>query len=305
MTLAQLGYGDPPRKQERPQRVLVKTLESLALELLERMEKGIGNPRSTGIELLDEALMGGIEDGDIVLLGGPTSHGKTVLGLQLARNATEHHRNVILVSEEMAGTQLAKRSLQSRIHLPPDEWPAVSHKIKAEAKGYWSNCGKAFVLETCRTIERVEETVKQITSEYDVDMVVLDYVQLLTAKGNSRYEQVTRCSTRFCELVRNHNMAGALVAQFNRDAAKGGADIYSFKDSSQLEQDADIVLLIEWLAKTNPDHPNPRDFRVKIKKNRNRAIRHHEVILEFHPEMQTVVSPEPERYPEFDEWNKQ
>jgi replicative DNA helicase len=176
----------------------------------------------------------------------------------------------------MAGIQLAKRSLQSRIYLPSDQWPPVTHKIKAESQEYWSNGGTAFVLETCRTIDRVEECVQQITSEYDVGMIVLDYVQLLRGKGSNRYEQVTYCSNRFAELARKHGMVGVLIAQLNRDAARGGAEIYSFKDSSQLEQDADVVLLIEWLTKTNPAHPNPRDFKVKIPKNRNRGVRHHE-----------------------------
>lgn len=307
--LAQKGFGDAPRKQERKERVLARTMLSCELELIDRVREGKGRPVPLGIEILDEALEGGVEPGEVVLIGGKTSHGKTDLCLQFARARLNQRENVIIVSEEMTGRQLARRSIEARTRLPYSSWQEHAEQLRDKAFEHWKNQGIEFVLHQCREMDALEKSVESIISEYPITMIAVDYAQLLKGAGNSRYEQISDVSSRFGALIKRHNAIGVLLAQFNREGAKGTPDIFSFKDSSQLEHDADVVLLCEWLSRTDPKHPDPREYVLKIQKNRNRARVHLEVSCQYFPEFKEIRSgsvkarPETPRTAAFDQWN--
>jgi len=128
---------------------------------------------------------------------------------------------------------------------------------------------------------------------------------LTEAKGRSRYEMLTEASARFKQLAVKYNCPVLVPSQLNREAAKGDdAGAHSLKESGALEQDADVIVLVRWPWKANPDgETNPKQYILKIVKNRNRPIVAWEVEAEFNPARQTIEAPSrPKGYhAEFDE----
>jgi len=154
--LVKLGLGTPGRKPERKTRVLKSTVADAERRYLEMLQQGKASAVSIGIPTLDEALGGGVERGEMVVFGGLTSHGKTVCGLQAVRATVEAGRHAVLVSHEMSGLAIAKRMISSRTTLDPRQWFEYADTLERESAAYWNSCGRAFLLEQCRTIEGIE-----------------------------------------------------------------------------------------------------------------------------------------------------
>jgi putative DNA primase/helicase len=204
--LVQLGYGTPAPKTELKTRVLVTTMVDAEKRYFDLLAAGKAELLSTGIPSLDRAIGGGMERGEMMVLGGLTFHGKTVCGLQQARATIEGGRHAVLVSHEMGPLALAKRMVASRTDIEARNWARYVDSLRRESKLYWEGRGELFLLESCRKIEDIEQQVGRIASEYELGLIVVDHAQLTIAKGATRYEQLTNASGRFKELAVRHNV---------------------------------------------------------------------------------------------------
>ena len=164
-----------------------------------------------------------------------------------------------------------------------------------------------FLLEQCRTIDAIDSEVSRIAAEFDLRLIVIDHAQLTEGKGNSRYEILTGASGRFKALAVRHNCPVLVPSQLNREAARGDdAQAHHLKESGALEQDADVVILIRWPWKVDPDNESdPKKYIFKIAKNRNRPIVRWQVEARFDPARQTIdAGSHPKRHSEFDSWSE-
>jgi len=307
-TLVGLGYGTPRRK-DKPEkaRVLRQTVRDAEAKFLELIEADQLELLSLGLPSLDEALDGGVERGEMVIVGGLPSHGKSVCGLQALRATVEKGLNGVLVSHEMGSLAIAKRMIQARTPFGAKEWREKLDVLKRDSETYWNVCGEMFLLEQCREIGQIETAVKQIANEYDLGMVVIDHAQLTLGKGGTRYEQLSDASARFKDLAVRHNCVCLVLSQLNRQAAAGGADAHHLKESGALEQDADVIILVRWPWKADPEGTDDTGkYTFKIVKNRNRAIVRWEVTAEFLPARQLIQTinktPRQEPYDDFRPW---
>jgi KaiC/GvpD/RAD55 family RecA-like ATPase len=286
--LVKLGYGSPPKKAERQTRVLKTTVRDCERRYFEFLKTGTAELVSLGVPTLDKAIGGGVERGEMVVVGGLTSHGKTVCGLQALRAMIDAGRHGILVSHEMGGIAIAKRMICARTPLESRYWAQYIESLIEESRIYWDGRGEIFLLECCRNVEDIEQQVTQIINEYDVGMIVVDHAQLTIAKGSTRYEQLTNASGRFKELAVKHDCVCLVLSQLNREAARqGDAAAYHLRETGALEQDADVVILVRWPWKVKQEG-DPHEYVFKIEKNRNRAIVRHEVVARFRPSRQVI-----------------
>jgi KaiC/GvpD/RAD55 family RecA-like ATPase len=304
--LVQLGYGKPPQKTEDTARVLRQTAEDCEKRYLAALKAGDLKLVSLGISSLDKAIGGGIEPGEMIVVGGLPSHGKTVLALQAARAAVERRQHVVLVSHEMGGFAIAKRLIQSRTRWDTQDWSEHVDQLAEDSAIYWGCAGKLFLLEQCRSIDRIETEVAAIAAEFELGLIIIDHAQLTAAQGKNRYEMLTEASGRFKQLATKHNCPVLVPSQLNREAARGEeAGAHHLKESGALEQDADVVILVRWPWKADPDkEPDAGRYVCRICKNRNRPIVHWQVEARFNPARQTIDAPQPSGgHREFDQYS--
>lgn len=214
----------------------------------------------TGIRTLD-AIIGSLAPGDLIVLAGRPSMGKTACALQFGMNAARSGHGVGIASLEMTDTQLALRALseQSAVdgfgvpyqdirtgHFSDDEFEriaAAAHRIvdlpiKIMPPTVRTTGG---VLSACRRIVRLFEAKK-----ISLDLLIIDYLQIMQAlsKGN-RVEQVTELSGAAKAIAMQLGIPVVVLAQLSR-AVESRDDkrpmLSDLRDSGSIEQDADVVI---------------------------------------------------------------
>lgn len=305
--LVKLGYGTPATKHEQAARVLKTTVASEEKRYLEMLASGKAELISLGVSLVDEALGGGVERGEMVVLGGLTSHGKSVCGLQALRSTVETVGHAVLVSHEMSGFAIAKRMIASRTRLESREWWEHTDELARDSKTYWEVASNLFLLESCREIGQIEKEIERIVAEYEIAMIVIDHAQLTTGKGSSRYDQLTDASGRFKQLAVKHNCVVLVISQLNREASKSEEiEAHHIKESGAIEQDADVVILVKWPWKSDPKKcRDPGVYQFKIAKNRNRPIISWSVDATFDAPRQTIGEPTESQYGGTEPWGRE
>lgn len=257
-------------------------------------------PFSTGVEEIDQAIGGGFCRGEMVVIGARPSHGKTALVLQLLHGISRE-QPCLLFNSEMSEIMLGQR-INTRIMggMPESDWPDEQPE---DWYRYWIGHRSCLAVEACRDVRKIVQLMRaNVENDYGPRkpprVVAIDYLQLLKGQGKGRYEQITDVSVQLRVATSELNCATVVCAQLSREVArptKSGETLVrmpvmsDLRDSGQIEQDADVVLLLQWPWKENPEKPK-HEFLISVAKNRNRAIVHPKIKIAFHAESQTFMS---------------
>jgi replicative DNA helicase len=286
-SIAVPSYAAPPVKAQPKLTILADA----AMAYLEELRTGRGELIELGLNDVDSALGGGVERGELVVLGARPSHGKSAVALQSIHTWTGNKRPCFIASEEMAARLLGKRTIQYISDTPQEHWRHQSSVVEADLKWYAENHARCIIAESCGTAEGVVEQIEQAVNDHGVECVVVDYLQLLRAGGKSKYEQVTNASMMLKEVTKKHNLVTMMLCQMSREIEKRPkfAPMTSdLKDSGQIEQDADVILFLVWPWKIDSKFP-VHEFKVYVAKNRNREINERIVICRFEPSRQMLA----------------
>ena len=217
--------------------------------------------------------------------------GKTSLALNIARNAAVEHRAcVALFSLEMARDSLVMRLLSSESGVNSRRVRFGQHtedeeRQVMEATGILSE--SPIYLDDTPMIRMAEMRSKALRLNFErgIDMVILDYLQLMEGEGRSenRVNEISYISRSLKALARELNAPVLAVSQLSRAVewrASHEPQLSDLRESGSIEQDADVVLFIyrdeyyyktedEWIA-VHPDREYPREEAdVIIAKHRN------------------------------------
>src|SRR5262249_46224819 len=146
--------------------------------------------------------------------------------------------------------------------------------------------------EGCGTADRAAKAVRDVVENKGVKVVAVDYAQLLTGAGKSRYEQITQTSIILRQLASSLGIIVFVLCQLSRSTEsrhKLIPRLDDLKDSGQLEQDADVILFLVWPYRLDT-HKHPSNYQVWIGKNRNRPINTPEVDCKFDPSRQRITA---------------
>lgn len=322
-TLADLGYGDKPKKPQEPARLLIKTLRQYVGDYIDTLESGQDDTIPTGIPGLDDALGGGFALGEMVVIGAYSSHGKTALAFQMLMESAKRKQHGIIVSQEMPGVSLGKRALFRLSDLPFAEWKHHIDQLRKHENAMKSD-GYILVVETQPDIKAVERAVIAACKEFPVTYAVVDYIQLVPSdeSASGRYESVSDVSRRLKQLATEQKIILIAPAQCSdREQAKKNMPPteHDLRDSGNIANDADVILMAHWPWK-NDNELRKTAYTLKVSKNRNREIVNATVRLDWLANRQTFVSgtwsdsdtngspapskyrrkPEPKRHTEFD-----
>jgi replicative DNA helicase len=265
-------------------------LESLLTHVVERIqelfERSGGNDVTgvpTGFADLD-AKTCGLQPGDLIIIAGRPSMGKTALALNIGEHvAIDLGMPVAVFSMEMGAAQLALRMLgsvgridQQRLRtgrLTDEDWPRLSEAIERmhAAPMYIDETPALNALELRARARRLAREYKQL------GLIVVDYLQLMsaTAAGENRATEISEISRSLKALAKELKVPVIALSQLNRtvETRTDKRPVMSdLRESGAIEQDADVILFIYRDEVYNPDSSDKGVAEIIIGKQRNGPI---------------------------------
>lgn len=207
---------------------------------------------STGFRCIDDTIYG-LGKGDIVLVAGRPSSGKSCLLLNIATNMAGTNKTVALFSLEMTARQLQQRMLCTLARV--DLKQALKNELN-EAQEHDLKLAKQWIREhklliddhPYLTPDLLRAKLHRLTRRAPIDAVFVDYLQLMqNPKFNKIYEKTSDISRQLKIMAQEFQVPIVMAAQLNRkpdDREDGRPRMSDLRDSGALEQDADIVMLL-------------------------------------------------------------
>ncbi|HIV44335.1 MAG TPA: AAA family ATPase [Candidatus Faecalibacterium avium] len=194
----------------------------------------------TGIGPLDRNLH--ILPGNFILIGGRPSAGKTALSLQIAVEMAKQGRKVCYFSLETSSQILAQRIIANQLYAPLEQ--VKTKKVPAAELDGLSKLRK-LPLYIRSASGRNVAWIRAQALRMKAQVVMVDYVQIIRPdRSGDRYQAITQISIALHELAQTTGMVVIGAAQLSRNAAHTLPSNADLKESGQLEQDADAVLLL-------------------------------------------------------------
>jgi replicative DNA helicase len=240
--------------QEKP-----NDLSSTAEEIKDEFRKMLAgefvtDALPTHIGKLDQQLGNrGIAPGEVVTLAAPTSCGKSALALNIALKSVTHNNAPCAVfSLEMPQKQLFKRMAQTlagvNIKQISDGVISDENMKKVDEAIDQLHSVPLYTSHNVKSAEDLASQLRKLVDKQGVKLAVIDYLQLIPFNSGKvgKAEGIANISHKIKQLALELNIGILLLAQVNREGAKreGGLDIYDLKDSGDIENDADVVLLM-------------------------------------------------------------
>lgn len=216
-----------------------KPIGELVDDYIRRLDE---KPRylSTGIGVLDRNLH--LSPGNLFIIGGRPSAGKTALSLQLACEMARRGLRVCYFSLETDPATLTTRIIANRLAAPLADVKAK--RVPQSELDYLADLHKLPLYIRSASGKGVG-WIKAQAQRMKAQVVFIDYLQLLSdGKVKDRYQQITAISIALHELAQTTGILVVALAQLNRNAAHAAPSTADLKESGQLEQDADAILLL-------------------------------------------------------------
>ena len=194
----------------------------------------------TGIPVVDRYL--NLSPGNLFIIGGRPSAGKTALSLQIACEQARRGFRVCYFSLETDPDTLTARIIANRLAVP-----LADVKAKTVPQSSLDDLAELHKLPLfIRSASgKGAGWIKAQAQRMKAQVIFIDYLQLLTAsKAKDRYQQITSISIALHELAQTTGILVVALAQLNRNAAHASPSTADLKESGQLEQDADAILLL-------------------------------------------------------------
>ena len=194
----------------------------------------------SGIPVLDKHLH--LSPGNLFIIGGRPSAGKTALSLQMACEQARRGFRVCYFSLETDPDTLTARIISNRLAVP-----LADVKSKTVPQSDLDSLADLHKLPLFIRSASGKGTgwIKAQAQRMKAQVIFIDYLQLLAAsKAKDRYQQITSISIGLHELAQTTGILVVALAQLNRNAAHASPSTADLKESGQLEQDADAILLL-------------------------------------------------------------
>ncbi|OOG25377.1 replicative DNA helicase [Thioalkalivibrio denitrificans] len=273
--------GARSRQGFRAMRALMRsTVEHIEM-LYERDDPITGLP--TGYGEFDE-MTSGLQGGDLVIIAGRPSMGKTSFAMNIAEYASlKQQAPVAVFSMEMPGEQLSMRLLSSlgRINqqrlrtgrLEDDDWPRFTSAVSmlSEAQLFIDDSPALSPTEVRARSRRLMREHKQL------GLIVVDYLQLMQLPGNTenRATEISEISRSLKALAKELSVPVIALSQLNRSLEQRPNKrpvMSDLRESGAIEQDADLICFIYRDEVYNEDSPDKGTAEIIIAKQRNGPI---------------------------------
>jgi len=252
-----------------------------AFERLEKLHEHKDALRGlpTGFKDLDN-ILSGLQKSDLIILAARPSMGKTTLALDIARmSAILHDKSIGIFSLEMSSQQLVDRMLaaESRVNA----WNLRTGRLSADhefskLRDSLDKLSKAKIYiddQPGNSIVRMKAISRRLKAEKGLDLIVVDYLQLMTTSKNydSMVNQVTEISRSLKSLAKELDVPVLALSQLSRavESRGGKPRLSDLRDSGSIEQDADVVMFIHREDKGKDESEKTNIAEILIEKHRN------------------------------------
>lgn len=259
-----------------------QTIDELLPGVLEALEqrtqkRGQISGLPTGFRDLDQ-LTCGLHPGDLIIVAGRPSMGKTTLAANIAENAALAGGCAFVVSLEMGAGQLAERSMARFAGLSTqalrsgdlgdEDYSRVSASLARLS-------GKRLIVAddpTLSHVARIRLAARKVRQRHGgLDLIVIDYLQLMRGEGSTRNEEMGSITRALKLLAREQNCPIILLSQLSRKVEERTDKrpmMSDLRDSGSIEQDADTVLMCYRDDYYRPDSPFKGFAEILIRKQR-------------------------------------
>lgn len=235
------------------------TIDTAIDEIQEKFEQQLSGEWKddvvkTHIPHLDDKLgNGGIGAGEVVVISAPTSCGKSQLALNIvARSAFKDNVGCGIFSLEMPRRQVLERLItaKSQANLRQIKDRVIDEeRMEKVRKGCESLKGMPiYTVHSIKNIGELCSHARTMVRRHKVKLLVIDYLQLIpfNSKNQSKNDAVANISHTIKQLALELDVGILLLSQVNREGARreGGLAIYDLKDSGDIENDADVIILM-------------------------------------------------------------
>ncbi len=236
----------------------IYSISDMIEDTIEKLEKLYNNKEQitgvpTGFIDLDK-ITNGMQNSDLVIIAGRPAMGKTAFALNIALNAARKaNSSVAIFSLEMSSQQLVQRLLSSEARI--DASKLRSGKLYKED---WDNLTtasselnelKLFIDDTpAINVTELRAKCRRLKRESGLDMVIIDYLQLMSGgKSDNREQQISEISRSLKALAKELDIPVLALSQLNR-SVEGRNDKRpmpsDLRESGAIEQDADIIIFL-------------------------------------------------------------
>ena len=232
-------------------------IEPILSSTVKRIENMAANPGSiigvpSGIIDLDK-LTAGFQNGDLIILAGRPSMGKTALALTIARNAAIENKSATAIfSLEMSSDQLGQRLLTSEARVdnalvrrgsPNIKWKNIniaSGKL-AQAPLYIDDTPALSILD-------LRSRARRLKRERNIELLIVDYLQLMQGpKSENRQNEISQITQSLKALAKELDIPVIALSQLSRaveQRTKKEPMLSDLRESGAIEQDADVVIFL-------------------------------------------------------------
>jgi len=209
----------------------------------------------TGYKELDR-MTTGLQKSDLLIIAARPSMGKTAFALNIAQNAAlKSGARVVIFSLEMSKEQLGMRllSMEARLdskklrlgEVSDEDWGSINDALNKFAKA------DIIIDDTPGLgIMEMRNKCRRINSEKQIDLIVVDYLQMMTADrhAESRQQEITMISRYLKQIAREMECPVIVLSQLSRAVEQRTGDhrpmLSDLRESGAIEQDADVVMFL-------------------------------------------------------------
>jgi replicative DNA helicase len=222
----------------------------------------------TGFSILDYLTYGGFHAGNLVILAARPSVGKTAVMLQMAKAAAMAGKAVNIFSLEMTNSELAQRFLFSTGSVTPQQvargdlnW--VNFEIGA---GKFSD-KPIWLKDSAFSLDEIASHISINSQSGKCDIAFIDYLGLIRKNNRLQmHDAIAEITNALKRLAKSCNIPIVLLCQLNRTSVteKRAPEMHDLRASGDIEQDADIILMLEKASY----EANGKEVNIWVRKNR-------------------------------------
>lgn len=228
----------------------VQSAQDLHLEFIKNIKEGLTRGVKIPFRRMDESFMGW-QPSDLIIVAARPAMGKSAYAMEIAKSAAKNEAPTLIFSLEMANIQLHKRIVANELQIESDT--IRKHKFTDDdlSKILTTSGFEQMPLYFEDSIVQLEELLSKsrvIKKEKGIKLIVIDYLQLIEAKGKSEgNEKVSYISRKLKQLAKELNVPVIALSQLSRNVETRPLkrpQLSDLRDSGAIEQDADVIQFI-------------------------------------------------------------
>lgn len=243
-----------------------------------------------------DRLTGGLEPGQLIIVAARPSVGKTMFGLNVADSVAQRGHSSLFFTLEMSTREIGSRLLSARAKVSvhamrtgtndQEHWRRMSHQVAKADKQRLFVDDKAAI-----GVGYVRAKARRIKRQNGLDLIVIDYLGLMSGQGDNRTQEIGSISRGLKALAKELGVPIIALAQLNR-GVESRTDkrplLSDLRDSGEVEQDADIVAMLHREDLYNSAAEWKGLAELLVRKNRNGPVG--DITLHYLPEEMTFAN---------------